>query len=227
MAHPLPDVFLSSSFSPKNKLAYPRVMFFIDGTWLWHNMMPQKQKNNIKLDLYKLPREIIKTLPYQVTLERVILSASLPKNVDVRDESLVTKRENFFNLLQKKCHYTLDLYEIDFRGRRLLKKDRDRDLDRRSREGSSIPLPKDPWEPKEKCVDIAVASNLLYHAALDDYDQAVVITGDKDFIPALSKVKQLNKEIIIASFRESCSHLLTETYKTIFIDDILDRVILE
>lgn len=190
----------------------PRVMFFIDGTWLWHNMMPQKRRSGLKLDLYKLPREIVKCLPTRVTLGPVILSASLPKNVDPRDTKLVTKRENFFHLLEKKCQYTLDIYEIDFRGRRLLKKDRD---------------PHDSWEPKEKCVDISVASNLVYHAALDDYDQAVVITGDKDFIPALNKVKQLKKDIVIASFRESCSHQLIETYKTIFIDDILDDVVLE
>lgn len=193
-------------------MAHPRVMFFIDGTWLWHNMMPQKQRNNVKLDLYKLPREIIKTLPHKVSLGPVILSASLPKNVDPRDNKLVAKRLNFFHLLEKKCDYTLDIYEIDFRGRRLLKKDRD---------------PKDTWEPREKCVDISVASNLLYHAALDNYDQAVIITGDKDFIPALGKVKQLNKDVMIASFRESCSQQLLDIHKTIFIDDILADVILD
>lgn len=190
---------------------YSRVMFFIDGTWLWHNMMPQKQKSGLKLDLYKLPRELIKIFPYRVNLGPVILSASLPKNVDPRDENLVKKRENFFLILEKKCHYTLDIFQIDFRGRRLLKKDRD---------------PNDSWEPKEKCVDISVASNLIYHAALNNYDHAVVVTGDKDFIPALSKVELLNKDITIASFRDSCSHQLIEMYKTIFIDDILDQVIL-
>ena len=193
-------------------MASSRVMFFIDGTWLWHNMMSQKQRTNTKLNLYKLPLEILKVLPYRTSLKQITISASLPRNVDARDEKLVKKRERFFNLLYIKCEYTLDIYWIDFQGRRLLKKDRH---------------PNDSWEPKEKYVDISVTSNLLYHAACNNYDEAVVITGDKDFIPALIKANWLNKGITIATFRNSCSYQLAKMYNTIFIDDIIDRVILD
>ena len=42
----------------------------------------------------------------------------------------------------------------------------------------------------EKCVDIALASEMLYLTTVPDaYDIGIIITGDKDFIPALEKVR--------------------------------------
>jgi uncharacterized LabA/DUF88 family protein len=188
-----------------------RVMIFIDGTWLWHNMMSLKRK----IDLSKLPCEIIshieKKNKIRIKLKEVILCASSPENVDSRDECLIQKRSKFFNMLQEKCGYTLEIYNIDFRGNRILKKDRN---------------PNDFWKPKEKCVDIAVTSNLLYYAAINGYDRAVVITGDKDFDPAFIKVLNLGKKITIASFRNSCSQQLNR-YEPIFIDDFINRILLE
>ena len=189
-----------------------RAMVFIDGTWLWHNMMSQKEK----LDLKKLPKVIISRLSeelgYPLDLKGIIFCASLPDNVSACDYKVVSKRDNFFSMLEKKCDYTLEIFKINFRGHRVRKADRNK---------------ADSWEPAEKCVDIAVASNILYHAALDNYDHAIVITGDRDFSPAFNKAIDLGKSITIASFRESCSQQLFTNYNVIFIDDFLDEITLQ
>ena len=42
----------------------------------------------------------------------------------------------------------------------------------------------------EKCVDIAVASEMLYMTTVPDaYDIGIIVTGDKDFLPLLEKVR--------------------------------------
>lgn len=186
------------------------VMVFIDGTWLWHSTMSLDDK----LDLYKLPRKIVSVLSKkwdrELVLKDVILTSSIPVNVQPCDMFGINKRENFFKVLEEKCGYKVEIYNINFRGRSL---------------NRSLRHPNDTWEPKEKCVDIAVASNLIYYAALNEYDVAVLITGDKDFLPALSKVTALNKKAVIASFRKSCSHRLIDNYPgLIFIDDLIDDI---
>jgi uncharacterized LabA/DUF88 family protein len=43
---------------------------------------------------------------------------------------------------------------------------------------------------QEKCVDISLAVEMLYMATVPDaYDVAVIITGDKDFMPAMQKTR--------------------------------------
>jgi hypothetical protein len=180
-------------------------MVFIDGTWLWHNLM----SHQVKMDMYKLPREIIRSLGKTAALVGVIFCASLPENVATCDKKALKKRERFYKLLGSKCGYNLEIYRIDFRGNRFFKKDRS--------ESSN-------WEPKEKCVDIAVASNIILHH--DRYDHAILISGDRDYLPALDKIKDLGKSVTVASFRDSCSQELQDTYQTIFLEDLLEKVTL-
>ena len=170
-----------------------RCMVFIDGTWLWHSMMSLNLKETgRKLDIGNLPVTLISEVSssYQqpMALTGTIFTSSVPVNVDEIDAPLVVKRFSFLNLLKSRYRFTMDLYEIDFKGRRLRKLDRN---------------PNDVWQPKEKCVDISMASNLFYHQ--QSYDIAIAVTGDKDFLPAFRKLRQLGKNVIIATFESSCS----------------------
>lgn len=192
-----------------------KVMIFIDGTWLWHNMMSNRQPNGNKIDLSKLPHLIIQNLYDEMNIPiyygGTILCASIPINTDYRDYKLISKRRHFFEeILRNKCGFQVNLFEIDFRKHRLLKQDRNQ---------------LDTWEPKEKCVDIATATNLFIHA--NEYDIAVVITGDRDFLPALNGARTLGKQIKIASFQDSCSReLLDFAPNIIWLDDLLPEMIL-
>jgi len=73
----------------------------------------------------------------------------------------------------------------------------------------------DGFVAKEKCVDVALATKMLYFAAIPAaYDVAVLITGDRDYVPVLHAVRSLGKRTMLASFLDlpSCSQdLKTES----------------
>jgi uncharacterized LabA/DUF88 family protein len=55
-------------------------------------------------------------------------------------------------------------------------------------------------EEKAKGVDIALSKDLLSHAYMDNYDVAVLIAGDGDYVPLLEEVKRLGKVMYGAFF---------------------------
>ena len=57
----------------------------------------------------------------------------------------------------------------------------------------------------QKEVDVSLACELLSHALLDHYDVAIVVSGDRDFVPAIKKVQEAGKRVEVASFRANLS----------------------
>ncbi len=57
----------------------------------------------------------------------------------------------------------------------------------------------------EKGVDVRMASDMVYYAARDFYDTAIVVTEDQDFAPAMSLVKELGKHVELAVFPDAQS----------------------
>jgi|GEM_PF-1740049 len=55
----------------------------------------------------------------------------------------------------------------------------------------------------QKEVDVALAARLMAGAVDDSYDTAVIISGDRDFIPAIEYVRALGKRIEIMSYERS------------------------
>lgn len=53
---------------------------------------------------------------------------------------------------------------------------------------------------KSKGVDIALARDFLGHAYKDNYDSAVLVAGDGDYVPLVEDVKRLGKTVAIAFF---------------------------
>lgn len=85
---------------------------------------------------------------------------------------------------------------------------------------------------QEKCVDISLAVEMLFMATIPSaYDIAVIVTGDKDFIPALQKTRLLGKRVAIVSFRNSVNPDLiapdarTKDFNVIWVDDYLDHLV--
>ena len=54
--------------------------------------------------------------------------------------------------------------------------------------------------PFEKGIDVQLATDLLTHAYKNNYDTAVLVAGDNDFVPALQAVKDNGKHIEVALF---------------------------
>lgn len=201
-----------------------KVMLFIDGTWLYSSSSKLAEscgKPGFRINFGKLPRVLAAQVGEQmgsndVDVVRTYLFGSYASNYDLRDEETVQKRLDFFAMLKEEYHYEVEVFPINFRGRRLRGADRD---------------PQDTFEPKEKCVDISLATYMLYLAALPyAYDVAVAVVGDQDFKPVLQHVRRLGKRVAIASVKGSCAPDFSDPrdlarvkdFDVIWLDDLLD-----
>jgi len=201
-------------------------MLFIDGTWLYYNTPRLSEaygQQDFRLDFGKLPPVLAEEVGKQLVrgemdVVRTYLFGSYAANYDLRDDDAVQRRRDFFDMLKQEYHYEVEVYPINFMGRRLRKADRE---------------PGDTFEPQEKCVDISLATYLLYFAAMPDaYDIAIAVIGDEDFKPVLQHVRRLGKRVAIASIKGSCAPDLADPrdearvkdFDVIWLDDLLPRL---
>ena len=83
----------------------------------------------------------------------------------------------------------------------------------------------------EKCVDIQLAVEMLHYATVPNaFDMAVILTGDKDFVPALVRTRQKGKEVVICSMKSGCNRVLYESphirdYDVVWLENCLDGFI--
>jgi cold shock CspA family protein len=176
-----------------------KAMVFVDGTWLYSStprLAEDSAKPDLHIDYGLLPKVLAEKVAAglrvsELDVVRTNLFGSYAVNYDLRDEEAVQRRLDFFSMLREEFHYAVEVFSINFRGRRLRKKDRD---------------PGDDFEPREKCVDIALATSLLYNAAIPHaYDVAIVVVGDRDYVPVLEHVRRLAKRVAIVSIRGCCA----------------------
>ncbi len=73
----------------------------------------------------------------------------------------------------------------------------------------------------QKEVDVSLACEMLEHALLNHYDVAIVVSGDRDFVPAMQKVQAAGKRVEVAAFddvyNEECKRTADIYY---LLDDI-------
>lgn len=204
-------------------------MVFIDGTWLYQNT-PRLRKligeEDYRIDFGKLPQFLARQLGERsgirdVDIVRTYFFASYPTNYAPEDSALVEGQKDFYNMLKEEYHYEVEAFPLDFRGRRVRAADRD---------------PDDLWHPREKQVDVALATTMLFYAALPHaYDIAVAVLGDEDYIPVLQAVRRLGKRVIIASIQGSCDAkyldpndpMRVRDLDTILLNEHLDELRLE
>lgn len=53
---------------------------------------------------------------------------------------------------------------------------------------------------RAKGVDITLTKDMLSHAFLDNFDLAVIFTGDGDYVPVIEEVKRLGKIVVLFAF---------------------------
>merc|ERR1719201_3129111 len=85
---------------------------------------------------------------------------------------------------------------------------------------------------QEKCVDIALAVDMLHYATVPNgYDVAVLVSGDKDFIPALLRTREKGKRVCICSMRGATAREYispeanVKDFGVLWLDDHLDRLV--
>lgn len=206
-----------------------KLMLFIDGTWLYASTRKLGQvsgNSDFHVDFGKLPNVLASEVGKQLgapdlDIVRTYLFGSYASNYDPRDDAAVQQRRDFFAMLKEEFHYEVETFPVNFFGKRLRRADRD---------------PEDDFEPREKCVDIALATAILYYAAIPNaYDVAIVVLGDRDFLPVLQHVRRLGKRVAIASVRGACAPELADPrdearvkdFDVIWLDELLEELVLK
>jgi uncharacterized LabA/DUF88 family protein len=184
-----------------------RCMTFIDGSWLYHNqdMLVKAYGAPYKIDFSKINVVALKIIRNHILnslgneaplldLLRTYYFASVPSNVHPDDTIKLEDQRKFYALLSESLGFELHLHEIDFRGHHMAMQDR---LEKES----------DPnFMPKERTIDMALGVNMLYLAAIDAYDIAIAVLGDADYQPALERVRQFGKRILIFTIEGSAAY---------------------
>jgi len=70
---------------------------------------------------------------------------------------------------------------------------------------------------------------MVANACKNAFDIAVLVSGDRDFIPAIEKIKEFNKKFEVWAFKNSLSRYIRKiAAKNInYLDDILQDIIYE
>jgi len=80
---------------------------------------------------------------------------------------------------------------------------------------------------KEKEVDISLATDMLLYGHKNLYDVAVLVTGDKDYRPAIKAVKEMGKWVEVAGFKHAMAdELVLEvgTANYVCLDELIDQI---
>lgn len=194
-----------------------KAMVFIDGSWMFHNkqqIIESYKDENYEIDYRRIPWLIQQHLgectDLPIDVVRTHYFGSIPINKPGYDSS---KQQAFYRFLEDKCAFETHIYDIDFHN--------------------------DPnSHPKEKCVDISLATNMLYYAMLPNvFDVAILVAGDLDYLPLIQQVRRLGKRVLLVGLRNigdyyPTSKRLLDNHSlfdlpTIFIDDHLEDIRLE
>lgn len=182
-----------------------RAMVFIDGTWLavtsnrLADQLGVSGRTGGPLDFGALPRVCAQEIASQMALSagidvvRTHYFGSIAVNFDAQDTDAVQRRSEFFDSLRRHHRYEVYRFETDYRGHRVRRTPGD-----------------DGFTPPEKAVDVGLATSLLEMAAVSAYDIAIVVCGDRDFVPALQAVRRLGKRVALVSARGSCARELSD-----------------
>lgn len=77
----------------------------------------------------------------------------------------------------------------------------------------------------EKGVDAAIITDLLTFAFDDNYDVAILISGDADHAPAVQYIqRKTDKQVVQAFFKSHGDELRTACWDHIFLDDVMSKL---
>jgi len=152
-------------------------MIFIDG----ENVFKCARDENIKIDFIKL----VKLLSEGFNLIRVYYYSGIPTESTWNRNR--ESEEEFKRRLSKQIKF-LDKLALDFNFHIITR-----------------PLVFDKGQVKEKGIDVNIASDIIWHGLSNNYDSFVLISGDRDLIECLERMKDNGKRVIIANFEGKIS----------------------
>lgn len=76
---------------------------------------------------------------------------------------------------------------------------------------------------EEKGVDIRIATDMFRLASVDNYDAAVLVSSDKDFVPLVEFIETLGIKVLHGAFPPQGAHLSRACWDTIDLRDMRDE----
>ena len=189
-----------------------KVMVFIDGTWLYYSIYGRRFKDDVISQ--KLGRDWkMESTPDWSSLPAISCQALLqdPKS-KWSPRPIEVSRVSVYSSMHRETSKESQRYEM---------------FSEMIKAGFDVNM-METTGPNEKGVDIQLAVDMLYYATVPDaYDVALLLTGDKDFLPALIRCRQKGKRVGLVSMR-SGSVAFEDTpnlkdYDTIWLEDYLSQ----
>jgi uncharacterized LabA/DUF88 family protein len=181
-----------------------RVTVFVDGSNFYHGLKTNNCPTNI--DFYKLSalmvgnkRKLIRTYYY---------NAIYDQNQNPQEYA---KQSRFFNALKSTPYLVTKIGRLE---KRTAKVDKEHLIEIFGVDTANKLLEKIGKQIVtyvEKGIDINIASDMLKLAYNNSYDTAILISGDGDFVPAVSAVQDLGKHVENVYLKKGRSNNLTQT----------------
>jgi len=159
----------------------PRVGFFVDGFNLYHSVAKVAQETadeSVKwLDLQGMARGILPLVSPTATLASIHYFTALPEHLYLTDPGRLSRHRTYLRALT--AHGSMRSSII---------------LGRIAQQQVQVKTPIGEvagciW--REKGTDIALAMALLREASKGDLDEAVIISGDADYLPAIKVFREM------------------------------------
>lgn len=200
-----------SSETTSIALAPCRVMIFIDGTWLYYSLYERANRGCPIVAKFGADWHLRYSIDWNKFTEAV--ASSLPDTMSGRPFE-VMRSSVFTSYRPDTRHDSLrykmfeDMKDVNFDMHMLLTVGKN-----------------------EKCVDIQLAVEMLHYATVPGaYDVALIVTGDKDYIPAMKRSRQKGRTVGLVSMRTGCNRALYETdgikdFDVVWLENMLDDFI--
>ena len=179
-----------------------KAIVFIDGSWLYKcrgALFDKLGEDNFEIDYAKLPKviceDVANVLDEDISLVRTMYFGTIPSS---RSGFNTSKQYSFYDFLERSCGYDTHIHEVavgneEFRS-----------------SGNS-------W------VEVSLATNLVYYAALPAVMDIAIVIGDCDNLaPALRRVRSLGKRVQLVGINGengTPEHTRIGDFPTIYIDD--------
>lgn len=160
-----------------------RTIIFIDGSNLYHIL--KKEVEEIKAEFHFIMEKFLDFISKGTDLmETYYYTAPLDKK---KNEETYKEQQKFFNKIKRIPNFNLVLCR----------------LQKEKIDGKII------YRVKED--DINLASDMIHLAHKNKYDEAILVSSDGDFVPAIKIVKEIGKEVKNICFQSRISwHLIKE-----------------
>uniref|UniRef100_A0A7S1BIU1 SAP domain-containing protein n=1 Tax=Corethron hystrix TaxID=216773 RepID=A0A7S1BIU1_9STRA len=207
----------SSSSELKLATTPLKAMLFIDGTWLYYSLYRREPdrcpiiqayglgwKHTHNFDWAALPRVIAQELERQMRE----LNWSTARPIEMVRAVVFTSYKATTDRLSRRITMFQEMAEANYEVHIM-----------------------ETTGTHEKCIDIQLAVEMVHFAGTDAYDVGILLSGDKDFMPALVRTRQKGKRVGIVSMRRGCNSALRDPnmhvkdFEIVWIDDQLDELL--